>query len=314
MKKLFYILPCLALAFASCSNDTDADMVKADTPLRVNTYIPGSRAMITETSMPDGASMGITVVKNVSNAVDYDGMTEGYTNIEYKASGEVPDQSWTAVGTPIYLSATEGKVVAYYPYKEGQDDYNNIVMSAAEQEDYMYSGWVSPVSNANSEAKFEMKHAMTGVRVRLKKGNYTLAGKVTEIKMQSDAFGVEGTLDAITGTIKDVVAGEINTNMLGDDFSEFTLLSDLYTSTLLMAVPVLNTVADINFTIEVDTKKYQAVGKLTVPMVKGNIYTFDLILNNTALSISSEVSVTPWLDDEESASTENGGVLVPGTV
>ena len=78
-----------------------------------------------------------------------------------------------------------------------------------------------------------------------------------------------------------------------------------------MAVPVDNTNANVTITIGVDDKQYQAEGLMATPFLMGNIYTFELTLNNTALQVSGEVSVSPWIEDETSASTGNGGVLSP---
>ena len=312
MKKLLMILPCLAVAFTSCSNDeVPVSDNNEQAILQVNTSVSGSRAMISDTSLPDKSSLGVTLVENKDDATNYDGLTAGYFNIEYKANGNKPAQTWTATNKPIYLSATNGKAVAYYPYNADENDYKSLTISASNQVDYMYSGWVKPISNSNPEATFEMQHAMTGIRVRLKKGTYTAAGVVKEIRLASSAFGTQGKLNAATGKITDVTVGEVNTYMMRPAFEEHTLVTDGYKSTLLMAVPVDNTNDNVTITVGVDGKQYQAEGIMDTPFLKGNIYTFELTLNNTALQVSNEVSVSPWLEDETSTSTGNGGVLSP---
>ena len=86
----------------------------------------------------------------------------------------------------------------------------------------MYSGWVKPVSNVDSEATFNMKHALSGVRIAVKRGSYTGVGKGSDIYLTSKAFGVSGVLDATTGLITDVKPAEpeaeINTNMMKPTF------------------------------------------------------------------------------------------------
>ena len=311
MKKIFWILPCLAGLFASCADDEGFTKQENSVPLQVNTYVTDSRAMISGTALPDKASLGITLVENKEDATKYDGLTAGYYNIEYKASGEKPNQIWTAVDTPIYLSATDGKAVAYYPYNINENDYKALTISAMNQVDYLYSGWVKPISNSNPDATFEMKHAMTGIRIRLKKGSYTAAGTVKEIRISSTAFGTEGKLDASTGKITNVTVGEVNSYMMRPAFEQFALNTDYYLSTLLMAVPVDNTTGNVTIKVGVDDKQYEAEGLMNSPFLKGNIYTFELTLNNTALQVSNEVSVSPWVEDDSSASTGNGGVLSP---
>lgn len=73
---------------------------------------------------------------------------------------------------------------------------------------------------------------MTGIRIRLKKGTYTAAGVVKEIRLASSAFGTEGKLNASTGKITNVTVGEVNTYMMRPAFEEFTLVDDAYQSTL----------------------------------------------------------------------------------
>lgn len=311
MKKLTLALTMLMGVLASCSDENETPVTQTETiPMAVKTNIAQSRAMISGTSLPDKSEMGVTLVENKDDATKYDGLTDGYYNVQYKASGTVPEQSWTAVDKPIYLSATDGKAVAYYPYKATETDYKALTVETQTQIDYLYSGWFKPISNSNPEATFEMKHALTGIRINLKKGSYTAAGVVEEIRIESEGFGIEGKLDASTGKITDVTVGEVNSYMMRPAFEQFTLRDDYFQGTLLMVVPVADKLANVTITVGADGKKYQASGIMSAAFLQGNIYTFELTLNNTALVVSGEVSVTKWVEDD-SATTGNGGVLQP---
>jgi hypothetical protein len=74
MKKLLLLLPCLAAAFTSCSDESPVDNPNEQAILQVNTYVGSSRAMISDTSLPGGSSLGVTLVENKDDATNYDGL------------------------------------------------------------------------------------------------------------------------------------------------------------------------------------------------------------------------------------------------
>lgn len=313
MKRFKYLLPCVALAFFSCSQEDGTPQTdNASIAMAVKTEISGSsRNMITDVRSPYGAQLGITLVDNKENVFTYDGLTDGYFNVRYDAKGNYPDQVWTAYDEPIYLSATDGRAVAYYPYSEEDGaDFRTLPVKAAGQTDYMYSKWVKPINSLDSEALFKMQHAMAGIRVSIISGSYTGQATVSEIRLSSTALGVTGTLDASTGTISGAAAGEINTYMMRPAFASFDVSEDDYTSTLLMGVPVAGVKDDLTISIKVDGHLYQVKGLMTQPFQSGTLYTFKLTLDNTALSVDEKVTITPWVEDD-TASTDNGGVLSP---
>ena len=315
MKAIKYFLPSLALAFFACTNDTEPDgKQEAAVGMRVRTEMVSSRNMITDMRFPSGATLGITVVDNKDGVFTYDGLTEGYYNVRYNARGEYPDQVWTAFDKPVYLSATDGRAVAYYPYNADCDDFREIPVKVNDQVDYMYSGWYAPVNNLNSEASFQMKHALSGVRIAIKRGSYTGTGTVSEIFLHSGAFGVAGTMDATTGLITNVTpeleTAEVNTYMMKPAFQSYNVTSDDFTNTLLMVVPKNGIRGNMNITVVVDGRTYEVEGVMSQPFMAGSIYTFKLTLDNTELSISGSVEITPW-QENDSATTDNGGVLKP---
>ena len=313
MKRMKYLLPCLVMAFSACSDESEPVQPATDTDnvaMTVKTEIVGSRAMITDSRFPAGSALGITLVENKTNVFTYDGLTDGYYNVQYIARGTYPDQTWGPADEPIYLSATDGRALAYYPYSVDETDFKALTLKANGQTDYMYSSWVAPINNLLSEATFQMNHAMTGIRISLKRGSYTGEGEVKEIRLTSLGIGVEGTLDATTGIISDVKVGEVNTYMMKPLFEKFQVESDDYTHTLLMAVPVPSVKDDLKITVVIDDRTYEAEGIMAEAFVSGKMYTFKLSLENTALVVSGQVDITDWIEDT-TASTSNGGVLKP---
>jgi hypothetical protein len=317
MNLMKYFLPGLAFAFFACTNESEpVDNSGHAEAMSVRTEMVSSRNMITDNRFPDGAELGITVVDNRNGVFTYDGLTDGYYNICYKARGTYPDQVWTAYENPIYLSSTDGRAVAYYPYHKDCNDFTAIPIKADDQTDYMYSGWYAPLNNLNSEATFKMNHAMAGIRIAVKRGSYTGQGKVSEMSLTSLTFGVKGVLDATNGTITGVTPAEekaiVSTYMMKPVFQPYIVSDADYTNTLLMVVPKSGVKGDIEISVMVDGRTYLVEGNFPQALKSGSIYTFKLTLDNTALSIAGDVEVTPWLEDD-SATTENNGVLKPNT-
>ena len=315
MNAIKYFMPCLALAFFACTNESEPAALDGHAvAMSVRTEMVSSRNMITDNRFADGASLGITVVDDRDGVFTYDGLTEGYYNVRYDAHGTSPDQSWTAFDKPIYLSSSVGRAIAYYPYSSACTDFRAIPVQADDQTDYMYSGWVKPVSNVDSEATFNMKHALSGVRIAVKRGSYTGVGKVSEIYLTSKAFGVSGVLDATTGLITDVkpaeTEAEINTYMMKPAFKSYVATDADFTNTLLMVIPKNGVRSNMNISVVIDGRTYEVEGVMTQPFAPGSIYTFKLTLDNAGLVINGMVEITPW-QENNSASTENGGVLKP---
>lgn len=310
MKKLKLFIPCLALALTACNDDSTPGADALGTALEVHTSIAHSRAMITDKSFAEGQSMGITLVDNTADATSYDGKTQGYANICYTSKGTGDAQYWQST-TPIMLSSTEGKAVAYYPYSATATDYTALPVKTDGQIDYMYSGWVSPVSNSNSSANFSMKHALSAVRIMLTKGTYTGAGVWKDMRMTSYGFGTAGTLNAVTGRISDVTVAEVNSYMMNPAWDRTTVLSTEHpTSMLVMVVPKDNVNDNVIMNFTIDDKTYQVKGLMTTPFMPGNIYTFRLTLDNQALVFDGQVSIEEWVEDT-SASADNDGKLTP---
>ena len=312
MMKMKYILPCLAGVFFSCADDVvPVSSEIHEVALDVKTEIIGSRAMIMDSKFGDGATLGITLVDAKDGVFTYDGLTDGYRNIQYQSVGTGADQYWKPADKPIYLSSTDGRALAYYPWSVDGSDYTSLSIKADEQVDYMYSGWYKPLNNLYSEATFQMKHAMTGIRINIKRGSYTGTGLVSEVWLESTAFGISGKLDATTGAITDVKDGNINTYMLENPaFQSFEVNADDYTPVLLMAVPKADIKDDVQISVVVDGRTYEVDGLMAQAFKSGTLYTFNLTLDNTALTVSGDVKITEWVEDD-TASTDNGGVLKP---
>lgn len=291
-RKNFMMCATLATALltVSCSNEDTLEMEINNAhvkDLKVGTYIGWeriSRSIIKGTYLPEGSEIGVTL--SAADGSKYDDI-EGYDNVKYTASGTEESQTWTGSGK-IMLSSTEGKAVAYYPYSSAVTDITGIPVETASQTDYMYSGWVEGLSNADATVNFRLNHALSAVSVTTVLGNYTGAGKVSSISIVSDGFGTEATMDAGTGELSDVKNAGTSVEWTGN----YTMTGEGNT-TELMVVPNGLSGKGVAFTLTIDGKEYTASGTMSEEFKQGYIYNWTLTMNGTELSAST-VSVNTW--------------------
>lgn len=273
-----------SLVLASCQETEELSCVHPE-PMNVGVTVAleQTRAVNHGTELASGEKIGVFVTN--TDGTSYDG--QGYDNIAYTASGTGSAQKWTA-GSQVLLSSTVGKAVAYYPYGTASDPA--AISVNANTQDYMYSGWVNGISNAAPNATFQMKHALTAIAITMKKGNYTGAGTVTAISIQSGGFGKAGTLNATTGALS-AVTGANETVTWSGSFA----MNTTGTSNEILVVPNGTKGMGMTVNITIDGKNYSTTVAMdaTAAYAQGTIYTYTLTLNGTQLSVTG-VSVTPW--------------------
>ena len=289
-KKLVSLWLC-ALALAACTDTLDEAAVPKPLSVAVNARDITARAPIHGTALPDASNIGISLV--AEDGTPYDGVT--YDNLKYTAAGTAPDQSWSTPNVPT-LSSSPAKLVAYYPWAENTD-YSAVPVETDTQTDYMYSQWLTGLSNANPNANIVMKHALTAVRVALVKGDFTADVDVSSVSVKSPAFATAGSLDATTGALSGLTG-------IGDDVTvtaDFPLTAQA-TNVEVMAVPDVSVSSGVTtVTTQIGDRKYSVNINFTESYKQGYIYTYTLTLNNTGMEVTS-VAVTPW----EEGTTDNG--------
>ena len=272
-----------ALTVTACTNTLDEAALPKPLSVDVNARDITARAPIHGTALPDASSIGVSLL--AEDGTPYDGVT--YANLKYTASGTAPDQTWSTPNIPT-LSSTPAKLVAYYPWADGTD-YTAVPVETSTQTDYMFSGWVSGLSNANNEAYIVMKHALTAVRVALVKGDFTADVDVSSVSVKSPAFATAGSLDATTGVLSGLTG-------IGDAVTvtaDFPLTAQA-TNVEVMAVPDVSVAAGVTtVTTQIGDQKYSVNINFTESYKQGYIYTYTLTLNNTGMEVTS-VAVTPW--------------------
>lgn len=304
MKKMYLLMPFVALALASCSNDDDAlNSRSAALNVKVALDNPSSRALITNTTFAAGTEIGIFMTEEDGSA--YDDQTTGYSNVKYTASGEGDDQIWTNTTNPIMLSATNGKAVAYYPWFDN-DDMTAIPLETTSQNDYMYSN-SQVVNNGKTDATFVMSHALTAVRVKIINDSYSGAGLVEGISIKSTNFATAGSMDITDGTVSYTVGTEGTVVALPVASDAKTEAAAPYTNEY-MLVPT-GTNGEIQVDVNMDGKLFRNKVTLTAAALKGYIYTIELSAKNNSLGIT-KVTIDPWKEGE----TVTGDMtIVPNT-
>ena len=284
-------LLCIATILGTTSCNDDQVFNQTDTaPLQVSVNAQGtqsSRAIIHGEYLPDGSSIGISLF-NVSDGEDYD--NQGYFNVKYTASGESESQSWAAQGTTPSISANPANLVAYYPWSDDENlDLTAIPVENQSQTDYMYSGLVESITNANPKVNITMQHALTAIRVNLVLGNYTGDAAVTGIAVKSPGLASAGTLNIASGAL-DNISGQ------GDEFAlttEFDLSVTGTTTDVLFVPDASVTEGSTTVSATIGGKKYTAAISFDEAYLQGYIYTYTLTLNNSGFEIT-KVSVNPW--------------------
>ena len=277
-------LSLLTIALAACQNNEEAPASSNQLQVSVRTEQPAAtRAMVETTTLPSGSSIGITVTENTTDATTYDGQT--FNNVQYSSSDGI---SWTTTDAPA-LSATEAKAVAYYPYSNAVTDVTAIPVAAGET-DYMYSGYLTGLSATNPEAAFTMNHAMTALRVNLKKSaEYAPTATVTDITIKGAAFGTAATLNATTGALTNITGQDSDINRT----LSLSLSSSYQTNDFIVVPDAAATDLTLQFLVTINEEQYTASTTLTEALKQGYYYTFSLTLSAKGISVSI-ASVTPW--------------------
>lgn len=295
MKKIFYLLPCFAMALASCSNDDEVSSRSEGTRLGVNVTVEDikSRAgMIAGLVLPDDAQIGVSLTDE--GGVTYDG--QNYSNVMYENSSP-----WETT-TPIMLSGTEGTAIAYFPWKDYVTDLTAIPVDVLDQEDWMYSGEEAGLKDNNSNVSFEMKHAQTAVNIRLVRDeSYTGAGVIEALSITSDGLASKGNYSAVDGTWDAAsLQGVGEAIVIADNFqltednAETTDVEEDKKENPYMLIPASSETVSFKISAMVDGNPYSAQVEMTEPFAQGKVYKLNVKIKSVGLTVDNVVILTDW--------------------
>ena len=291
MKIKNILLSAIAILSTSCDNNLDIDENhNSYNHLSISTITThnSTKTLIEDDYLPNGSEIGVTVLNTEGTA--YDNMD--YQNIRFEAESTGATQKWQGDAT-IYLSATEGYCYGYYPYSLTANDITQIPVSTASQTDYLYAT-PKQVDINNKNVNLNMKHALSAIRLALKRGTYTGTGKITAVSVTSSGLGTTGTLNATTG--------KVTTNGTGTAIAVTTSI-DLTTTEQnadIIVVPTGNE-ATLTLTATIDGKDYTTPAS-AMTIEQGKCYTYTVTINAGELALSG-VKVGDWGYDDGGAPT-----------
>ena len=296
MRKNLWGFIILAGAFTACDSESELPTAALNekAPLKIDVKADGfeeegTKAMFTGTSFANNTEIRVYVLN--SSGAGYDG--QATTNLKYTLSSS----GW-GCGKTIYLSSTTGTVYAYYPYNSSLANPEAIAMTATTAPgggtDYMYATAKS-VSQKAPTAALTMKHALTAVKVSIKKGTYKGAGKVTALTWTSDGAGTGGSLNAKTGAVSSVTGtGTVfNAGLTAESSYTITTTAKDYT---FMAVPA-GTSKALSFSVTMDGKTF-TVNSAAVILGQGKLHQYILTMDAKTMTVS-KVTLTDWANQTE---------------
>ena len=288
------ILPVIGLLLLTACSQEQATMASDNRRLELSVGIDQpadltrAATQVTSTYFPTGTQLGITVQK--TNGTTYP--SHEHTNVLFSAKSTGSSQAWGSTG--IDLTSEAARVSAYYPY-DSSFDPSAIAITCDDHTDWMYCPWKTTASNNgiinedNRTVRLTMKHAQAIIKYQLTNVSYTNEGNIYRLDIKGK-FGRAGTLNSYTGALSDV--------------DETAFVSETYTTPLDFKTTgasnqwyVLPTPGageqDVILIFYIDGVEYRTAIKANLE--QGKVYTFNLRMNGTFLSVAS-VECEGWVD------------------
>ena len=276
---LLFGLTCTMMA--ACVDEMEPQQTGTFLSLNVQTAAIESRGLIESATLPDGHSIGLTLVD--ASETTYDGRL--YQNVKATASTGKTPQEWT-FDNQMLLSATKGTLYAYYPHNSDITDITQIPVVAGET-DYMYATPVESINDTKHEAKVTMQHALAAIRLKIVRGTYYGTGEISSVSVQGDGIANTGILNAINGELSSVEGA--GTAIVNDN--TFTLSTIAQVKDFIF-IPVSGTLAIPSFFVTVDGKQYEASAS-ALTFERGIVYEYTLTVNSKEMTLS-DVTIGDW--------------------
>ena len=293
MKTKFYVLGALTLLFAACTDELQQSDNQAwegkSTPLSINVTSTPTKTQISGNQLPANSDLGVFVTK--SDGSDY--LPENpYNNIKYTGTGETYADTWAVdPSTPVFLNSETATAYAYYPYQASDVSLTSIPITN-DGTDWMYAESVENLDSKNATATFNLKHAMSIIRIKIERVNASDYGTISDVTIYGNGWATGATLNLKEGTIGDYT-GE-GSQLVKTDVGSLGASALTYDH---WVVPTGNTTG-MTFVVTMDGKMYQATVS-NVTLSAGKVYNYKLTVSNTVgLSINA-VTMMDWEDLSE---------------
>lgn len=298
MKNKKIILSILFLSFIGCNSDSDISEKngRTDDIIRFSDTISGvTKAMIDDTSLPDGYAVGVYSWGHHKNDGDVNTtLRTDLTNAKYtKQTGK--DELIASINAHYPVNPdTLLNIYAYYPYRETIDDPAVIPFDLREQDDLM---WADPIENRNKTSasptvNLQFNHILSAITITIKKADDIKEQMVLEsISLKEYAQTVQ--LNIQTGELTQPVTS-IPMEIVGG--LNQTMTPEVYTiTTNYMLCPIDKPV----FIIRMSGADY------TVPATKaflpGKKQTYDFTIQASDIVVNGQIK--PWEDGGSSNET-----------
>jgi len=193
------------------------------------------------------------------------------------------------LGSQIKLDANIKDVYAYYPYDKSVTNLNAVPVDIRTQQDYLFG--TAPVAKELPNVNISMKHALSLVRIVIKKHEYSGAGVVRFVQWNN--IIQSGTMDCTTGKVTN--GTQMVTLQAGGEYTLDDKKTPIPVEAILM--PVVST-KGISVTIDIDGKLRTYQLPDTHNFEQGKAYTYTLLLTaeyNTPIALDEcPVDVAYW--------------------
>jgi len=195
--------------------------------------------------------------------------------------------SWS--GAKINLADELKNVYGYFPYDKTATNIAAIPVNIAAQNDVLFGTAI--VSKESAEANIAMKHALSLVRMVIKKNDYTGAGVINSVTWNNIAK--TATMDCTTGNLAN--AGGVGSLQVGGGYTLDDSKDPIAVEAILLPV---SSAGGISVTVQIDGKNRTYNISETHSFEQGKAYTYTLLLTadyNTPVSLDEcDVDVTYW--------------------
>jgi len=239
-------------------------------------------AQVTSTYFPTGTQLGVTVQK--TNGTAYP--SHEHTNVLFSAMSTGSAQQWASTG--VDLTADAARVSAYYPYDTSFNPAA-IPVECDAQTDWMYCPWTDKAANNgtinedNRVVSLTMHHAQSVIKYQLTNVSYTNEGQIYRLDIKGK-FGRKGVLNSYTGVLSDVDETAFISEQYGTplDFKTDGASNQWF----VLPTPGVGE-QEVTLYFYIDGVEYRTT--VTATLEQGKVYTFNLRMNDTYLSVASVV-------------------------
>lgn len=279
------------MAMASCTDEdiVDSNISSPDfSDMRITAEIAPrvkTRSAIGITEWNDRNTKAGLAVTLYSGTTKNSGLyPNGKGTVKYTTTNGV----WNAE-TVVPLYSKNAYPTAYFPMSIFGDNADPTALRIATLTDLLYCPLGTCTVNMSApDGHLIMYHAFSYLQLRVRNNGYTGTGKVSSIRINSEAIGTEGIFDSTTGEFSDVK----NPNGCSVSmYAENSISGGIEVSQGFYVIPNSSEAKDILFRIEVDGQMYTYTVKGCFE--QGKIHEYQLSLSDKGIELS-DVTITPW--------------------